>query len=233
MNIETVYREEIPGFIAVFESVRRLSTFHKIEFEDMVETAAMAAWHHKNNIQAAIKEARQALNAERRQRLPVRPIDDRVDGNGDVDVEADVRRLPEGKTLQNLNEDGEYEDLEGENSDAGLATLDTYQDDRELPNLSPGTLIAAVIFLARKGQDVKQIATRLGRTPARIRQILRDKEGILKAVEDAAACQELPGFTCTPEDVRAPRKPIRHKPRVARGELEEDHGLSLFEMEAI
>ena len=106
--------------------------------------------------------------------------------------------------------------------------LDTQTEDQEPPKISPSNLISTLIFLSDHGLDVNQIVEKTGVTPHRIRQILRDQEAIRQTIEDAAACQELPGFTCTLKDVRAPRKPIKHKPRGV-AEDQDDQTLSLFE----
>lgn len=78
--------------------------FHKIERADCQGMALLAILEHPNSIQAATKAARRAPNAERRQRLPARMLDDRIDGDGDEgEVETGLRTLPKGQTLKNLD----------------------------------------------------------------------------------------------------------------------------------
>jgi hypothetical protein len=184
---------EAPGFGKVYESIRRLATFHKVEQADCEAIALVAIVEHPGCVQAAISAARHALNDERRQRLPGRPIDDRVDGEqvDEVEVRQDLRTLPEGKTLKHLNEEGEWAENEITEEDRVQAFELFPTDDRDLPKLSPSTIASAIIFLAGRGQDVKQIAKRLGRTPARIRQILRDKQKIREVVAEALAQRDL------------------------------------------
>lgn len=185
--------DSVPGFTEVFESVRRLAIFHNLDQVDCRSIAVEAAFMHPGDISAAMRAARKALNAERRQRLPGRPIDDRVDGEqvDEVEVRQDLRTLPEGKTLKHLNEEGEWAENEITEEDRVQAFELFPDDDRDLPKLSPSTITSAIIFLAGRGQDVKQIAKRLGLTPARIRQILRDKQKIREVVAEALAQRDL------------------------------------------
>lgn len=222
--------DSVPGFTKTFESVRRLAIFHKIDQVDCRSIAVEAAFTHPGDISAATRAARKALNAERRQRLPGRPVDDRIDGSGDGrEVFVDRRTLPEGLKLSQLNDDGEW--MENEIADKVQACdLDHGEDVHELPKVPPRTLAGAIIFLSDHRFDVHEIADKTGVTKHRIRQILRDKDAIRKAVEDAATCQELPGFTCTPQDMGAPRKPIKHKPRGV-AEDQDDQTRFLFEEE--
>ena len=219
MNTELLYKQEIPGFSMVFQSIRRLAAFHKIEMEDAASIAVEGALAHPNNVQAAIKMARRTLNNQRRQRLPGRPIDDRTDGEqvDGVEVLADLRTLPGGKTLKHLNEEGEWVDNEITEDDKGYDP-DRGDEDYHLPKLSPSNLCGAIIFLADHGHDVRQIAGKTGVTAHRIRQILRDRAAITKEVERAKAQPELPGMECEPGDIPS-RKPVRHKPRVPRAVL--------------
>jgi hypothetical protein len=235
MDWKLKVEKKAPGFRKVYGSVRRLAAFHKVDQVDCEGMALVAIVEHPGNIAAAIKAARRALNAERRQRLPCRPIDDRVDGSGDEgEAFIDSRTLPGGKTLTHLDEEGEWVDTnEITDGDAAILACDLDQgnEDYNLPKLSPSNLYAAIIFLADYGFDVNQIAAKTGVTRHRIRQILRDRKAILVEVERATAQPGLPGFECTPAEICAPRKPIKHKPRAARAELEENQSLSLFEIE--
>lgn len=222
---------EAPGFERVYKSVRRLATAHKIEQIDCQEIAIVAILENPGNIPAAIRAARQALNSERRQRRVGRQIDNRVDGAEEEAVRLDRRTLPGGKTLTHLDEEGEYEDYGDQDQDHGDRDLDTQNEGYEgyeLPKIPPHDLVGAIMFLARHGKDVGQIAERTGVTRARIRQILRGPEKIRQAVRMAEQQKELPGLECEPDDLRPPREPIKHKPRVAHAESATDQGLSLF-----
>ena len=212
MNIETVYREEIPGFIAVFESVRRLSTFHKIEFEDMVETAAMAVWHHKNNIQAAIKEARQALNAERRQRFG-RPVFEEKD---QVEEEAEIDVL-DGKPIL-FDFDHEADD---KNEDADYVYQDYEEGTEVLPSWVRGR-VGQVFYWASRGLRVPEIAIKIGISERRVAQIIQDKNKILVAFQQAMdqgvlfSDGELPQTSLERVPTPTPRK---NKPRTKTASL--------------
>lgn len=226
MNMNKV-ESEVPGFTKVYESVRRLAAHHKVDQVDCQEIAIVAILEHPGDTPAAIHAARQELNKERRQRLPGRPINDRVDCEDEEEI-ADTRTLPRkfSAVLSLVDDDGQLIDKD-EITGEDQASIEEDEHDHELPLISPGNLISAIMFLARHGKDVGQIAERTGVTKHRIRQILRDQEAIRRAIEDAAAQKELPGLECGPEDIRAPRKPIHHKPRTVQTHM----GLSLFEME--
>ena len=221
-----------PDFGKVYDSVKRLATFHKVEQADCEGMALVAVVEHPGRVQTAICQARRALNSERRQRLPGRSIDDRMDGIEDSG-EVDRRTLPKDLKPSLLDDDGEWVENEIMEEDQAR-DLDTQTEDYDLPKVSPGNLIQTIIFLADHGFDVNDIADKTGVTRHRIRQIFRDREALRKEVERASAEPGLPGFgECEPGDIRAPRPPIRHKERTVRAVVEgEDHqGLSLFEME--
>ena len=220
MDMEKL-EKEAPGFMRVYESVKRLALFHKIDLVDCQEMALVAIIEHPGCISAAIRAARRELNAERRQRLPARRINDRTDG-GQVEIEADLRTLPEGIKPSALNDDGEWDEIAGGDQEQA-ADLDDH-DDRDLPMIVPHDLVGEIIFWARCGADVTQIAELTGRTPERIRQVLRDPGEIRKAVAWAQANPTIPGLgleNCPP----APRKKIKHKPRDLPRDLidQQDH----------
>lgn len=226
MNMNKL-ESEAPGFTRVYESVKRLALFHKIEEADCQGMALVAVVEHPGCISAAIRAARRALNAERRQRLPGRPINDRVDAGEDtgeeVEIEADRRALPEGKTFKNLDEEGEYQDpADQDHEDPDQATPTEDHDTRCLPSNVHG-LIGAIMFWAGCGGDAEQIAELVGRTPERIRQILSDPEAIRRAVAYAKAHPTIPGLGLE-EHPPAPRKKIKHKPRGAHLIDQQDHG---------
>jgi malate synthase len=216
MNTELLYKQEIPGFSTVFQSVRRLAAFHKIEMEDAASIAAEAALAHPNNVQAAIKMARRALNNQRRQRLPARMVDDRVDAGVDeeLDVVVDCRTLPMGLTLAGLDDEGEYQQDRdvGDQDHDGVSTDLSGHDLPDLPLITPSDSVSLVIFFSRYGYDIPEIAKRAGITPRRVRQILRDTPAIRRAVDRAQAQMKQPSLLdCpVPTEVR-PREPRHHK----------------------
>lgn len=225
-----------PRFMAVYESVRRLASFHKVEQADCEAMALVAVVEHPGRVQAAIREARRALNGERRQRFPARPIDDRTDGGQEepaaMEIETDTRTLPRklSAALSRLDDEGQSLDEDEDRS------MEIEAEDREagheLPQVSPHDLMTAIIFWADRGADTDQIAERVGRTAARIRQILRDPDAIRRAVEMADAQKEIPGLECGPGSVQAPREPIRHKPRAGiQAGIQADNQLSFLQME--
>ncbi len=115
--------EAAAGFGLIYESVRRLAMFHKVS-ENCREIALLAIVEHPGNVAAAAKAApRCSLNAARRQRLPARPIDDRIDGIEDsMEVDTDTRSLPEGIEPSRLNENGEWEDKNEDQKDQDQAS---------------------------------------------------------------------------------------------------------------
>jgi hypothetical protein len=229
MDMEKL-EKEAPGFMRVYESVKRLALFHKIDLGDCQEMALVAIIEHPGCISAAIRVARRELNAERRQRRGGRPVDDRVDGGEavEVEIEADLRTLPEGIKPSALNDDGEWDEIAGGDQEQA-ADLDDH-DDRDLPMIVPHDLVGEIIFWARCGADVAQIAELTGRTPERIRQILRDPEKIRQAIAYVEANPTLPGLGLE-NYLPAPRKPIKHKPRQADEDQDHKQTLSFFEME--
>lgn len=78
-----------------------------------------------------------------------------------------------------------------------------------------------IIFWARCGADVAQIAELTGRSEARIRQILRAPEKIRQAIAYVEANPTLPGLGLE-NYLPAPRKKIKHKPRGAHP-IGQDH----------
>lgn len=207
-----------PGFMRVYKSVRRLAIFHKLEQADCEGMALEAVVAHPDNIQAAIKMARAALNAERRQRRGGRRVDDRFDGGeGDeVEVDVDCRTLPMGLTLSQMDDEGEYRCDDHGDQDQDQASTDL-SDVPDLPLVMPTDLVSTVIFLAWHGASVPQIAERTGVTQHRIRQILRDPPAVRQAIERAEAQGQL--FPPpAPSEIRAAREPRHrhHKPRMPR-----------------
>ncbi|MHB1670740.1 MAG: hypothetical protein ACYCVM_01590 [Acidiferrobacter sp.] len=207
------------GVTQVYRSVRRLAAFHKLDQDDCLGMALAAMTQHPGDIQAAIKEARHDLNKERRQRRSGRQVNDRFDGGEGDEVEAEVeidrRTLPAGLTLTRLDDEGEYQDCEDQ--DGGDQASDDLNNHNlpDLPLITPGNLVSTVIFLSWHGFDVPQIAKRCGVSKARVRQILRDAPAIRRALDRAEGQKEL--FPPpTPNEVRAPREPRHHKPRVPR-----------------
>jgi hypothetical protein len=221
---------EAPGFTRVYESVRRLATFHKIEQADCQGTALVATLEHPNSIQAALRAARRALNDERRQRLPARQIDGRTDDDEGVEAaEADRRTLPGEFDLINLNDEGEYYDhgdQDHEDQPTGDQVPDPTEDracdlPHDLPVIVPRDLITAIIFWAGQGKDVEQIAELVGRTEARIHQILRDPKAIRRAIARAIANPALPGLGLE-SYLPTAREKIKHKPRGAHPIMEDE-----------
>ena len=216
MNTESLYKREIPGFPMVFQSVRRLAAFHKIEMEDAASIAAEAALAHPNNVQAAIKLARWTLNNQRRQRLPARMIDDRVDAGVDEELDVvvdwvDCRTLPMGLTLTGLDDDGEYQQDRdvGDQDHDGVSNDLSGHDLPDLPLITPSDSVSLVIFFSRYGYDIPEIAKRVGITPRRVRQILCDPPTIRRALDRAQAQMSL--LDCPVPTEGRPREPRHHK----------------------
>ncbi len=114
---------------------------------------------------------------------------------------------------------GEYQDHgDQDHEDQASAPTDDYA--RDLPVIVPRDLITAIIFWARQGDDVHQIAEHVGRTTERVNKILRSPEAIRRAIARAIANPTIPGLGLENYSP-APREKIKHKPRGTHDEDQE------------
>ncbi len=220
------FESSAPGFTLVFQSVCRLASFHKVEQEDCQDIAIEAALTHPDDIQAAIKTARRALNDLRRQRIATRRIDERVDGGDEqADMEKTLSRGGDSEFahLSNLDDEGEYL---GEGTDfPGDKEDEVYEDLRpHLPKVTPHDTMSAIIYWAGQGGSTEQIATLVGITTRRVQQLLNDTKAIRAAVHSTQMELDMPWVDAIP----APRPRRHYNPRKPRGHADKLQAPSVF-----